>query len=106
MLTDFDGKRTLQKKCAPRGQHNSPGKEHALKAHTEVLLESMFLRELFSPFKKQRIKTALVEAPAAESAALGSFVQFFSPVTFSNNTYKGLFLHKNVRLLKHNKKIF
>lgn len=74
MLTDFDGKRTLQKKCALRGQHNSPGKEHALKAHAEVLLQSMFLRELFSPLKKQRIKTALVEAPAAESAALGSFV--------------------------------
>ena len=60
--------------CSKRAKHNSPGKEHALKAHAEVLLESMFLRELFSPIKKQLTKTALVEAPAAESAALGSFV--------------------------------
>jgi len=90
ILTDFQGKTTLQKNVLQGG-------------NTAHLARNKFMQKTQVHISKravlpsQLIRAALKEA-AAESAALGSSVQFFFPVTFSNNTDKGLFLFQKIRL--------
>ena len=89
ILTDFHGKTTLQKNVLQGG-------------NTAHLARYKFMQKTQVHISKRavppsQLRAALKEA-AAESAALGSSVQFFFPVAFSNNIDKGLFLLQNIRL--------
>ena len=81
ILTDFHGKTTLQKNVLQVG-------------NTAHLARYKFMQKTQVHISKtavppsQLIRAALKEA-AAESEDLGSSVQFFFPVTFSNNIDKG-----------------
>ena len=90
ILTDFHGKTTLQKNVLQGGNTAHPAR-YKFMQKTQVHIS----KRAVPP--SQLIRAALKEA-AAESAALGSSVQFFFPVAFSNNIDKGLFLLQNIRL--------
>ena len=100
ILTDFQGKTTLQKNVL-QGGNTAHLARNKFTQKTQVHISFFFFFQVHISKRavppSQLIRAALKEA-AAESAALGSSVQFFFPVTFSNNTDKGLFLFQKIRL--------